>query len=274
MYRAADDSQVFRYSDHTTAAARAAAWFGQWPRSGVELDNFLECGPFQRMDGSHLCHNRLCILPSHIAYEPAVVNESRAECSERARFLRVHGRAVPPTCGRHDPPCLMQHAALTMYERCLLQVWMFRIFRDLERTPAPRPRLHPFSSFEYELPLRFVGAQQGVVVRLGDRAQVVRREEARRPALVCRLCLFTQIKGFAGVVALWGHVVHRHKDRSDREKLREVRRTAALWGQYLEKELSYNRHDIRSLDPTLIKLAQVESDNFEWKDVEGWGLRS
>lgn len=37
-------------NDHQTSFARAAAWFGDWgPKRGVDLDNFLEAGPFQRM---------------------------------------------------------------------------------------------------------------------------------------------------------------------------------------------------------------------------------
>lgn len=36
--------------DHQTSFARAAAWFSDWgPRRGVDLDNFLEAGPFRRM---------------------------------------------------------------------------------------------------------------------------------------------------------------------------------------------------------------------------------
>ena len=41
----------YSYSDHATTLARTAAWYGHWPRTGVELDNFLGCGPFKLMDG-------------------------------------------------------------------------------------------------------------------------------------------------------------------------------------------------------------------------------
>ncbi|KAK6210913.1 hypothetical protein LQW54_005791 [Pestalotiopsis sp. IQ-011] len=266
------NSPMYTYSDHTTTAARAAAWFGRWPRRGIELDNLIECGPFQRMDGSHCCHNAFCILPSHIVYEPVAVNKSRAECSKHARFLRVHGRAVPPACDKHEPPCLMQHAVLTMYERCLLQVLMFRMFCNIELPPPPRrPRLHPFPSFDPELPLRFVGAQQGVVVRLGDRAPGVPHRGTHKPGLVCSLCLSARIKGFASVVALWGHVVHRHKDQSNRERLREVRRAAALWKQYLDAELVLDH--TRGYGSTPYRIAQLDSPACRWADVEQWGLR-
>lgn len=99
---------MFKYSDHKTTAARAIGWFGKWPRSGIELDNFLECGPYKRMDGSHLCHNLFCITPSHIVYESCTANQARNDCFQRARFLRNENRAVPARCDQHDPPCLMQ----------------------------------------------------------------------------------------------------------------------------------------------------------------------
>lgn len=37
--------------DHQTTFARAVAWFKDWssPKRGIDLDNFLESGPFQRM---------------------------------------------------------------------------------------------------------------------------------------------------------------------------------------------------------------------------------
>lgn len=42
--------------DHQTSFARAAAWFSDWgPKRGVDLDNFLEAGPFQRMVSSAPC---------------------------------------------------------------------------------------------------------------------------------------------------------------------------------------------------------------------------
>ena len=47
----------YSYSDYATSLARARRWYEEchWPRTGVELDNFLGCGPYKPMDGSHLC---------------------------------------------------------------------------------------------------------------------------------------------------------------------------------------------------------------------------
>ena len=92
--------------------ARSIAWFGTWPRSGIELDNFLECGPFDRMDGSHLCHHGLCVNPNHIVYEPSYVNQDRARCYDLALALRRDCAKVPPSCAKHSPPCMLQVSRL------------------------------------------------------------------------------------------------------------------------------------------------------------------
>lgn len=50
---------IFQYNNYTTTFLRALAWFGDqtWSRNGIELDNFLSCGPYKPMDASHLCHH-------------------------------------------------------------------------------------------------------------------------------------------------------------------------------------------------------------------------
>lgn len=96
----------YSQSDHATTLARALAWFGVWPRKGIELDNFLGCGPFQPKDASHLCHHEHCII--HLVYESAATNQDRNECCHEARFLRQEGKDIPEHCARHSPPCLMQ----------------------------------------------------------------------------------------------------------------------------------------------------------------------
>ena len=56
---------------------RAIAWFADmnWPYSGIEPDNFLRCGPFKPMKGSHLCNHSLWI--QHIVYKSAEENQDR-----------------------------------------------------------------------------------------------------------------------------------------------------------------------------------------------------
>lgn len=105
------------YSDHATSLPRALAWFSQWPRTGIQLDNFIGCGPFKPMDASHLCHHEHCIV--HLVYEPSPINHSRNACKERARFLRAESRDVPEHCDQHDPPCLMQVRRSEYSEICL-----------------------------------------------------------------------------------------------------------------------------------------------------------
>ena len=72
--------------DHATTVVRTLAWFSEWPRSGVQLDNFIGCGKFAPMDASHTCHHDHCIV--HITYEAADMNISREECRREARALR------------------------------------------------------------------------------------------------------------------------------------------------------------------------------------------
>ena len=54
---------IYKFDDHSTLLGRAVAWFAKWPRIGVELDDFLECGPFKPLDALYLCYHGLCILP-------------------------------------------------------------------------------------------------------------------------------------------------------------------------------------------------------------------
>lgn len=97
---------AYRYADHTSTFARALTWFQQWPRRGIDLDNFLGYGPFTPIDASHLCHHNHCIV--HIAYEGSHVNQDRRQCIEQARSLRTNRMAVPANCDKHQPPCLLQ----------------------------------------------------------------------------------------------------------------------------------------------------------------------
>ena len=96
----------YNHADHGTAFARAKVWFDQWPRSGLELDNFCGKGPFKPMDASHECHQNLCI--SHLCYEPSNKNHDRKQCCEMAHELRKDGKEIPEKCEIHDPPCLLQ----------------------------------------------------------------------------------------------------------------------------------------------------------------------
>ena len=111
----------FSMYDHATTMVRALAWFSQWPRTGVQLDNFIGCGKFAPMDASHTCHHDHCII--HITYEAADVNVSRTDCCREARALRQQNAAdVPEHCSKHQPPCLMQVSDPADLERSQLTV--------------------------------------------------------------------------------------------------------------------------------------------------------
>ncbi|KFY57250.1 hypothetical protein V496_06486 [Pseudogymnoascus sp. VKM F-4515 (FW-2607)] len=160
-------SPNFSLGDHITNLTRAIAWFGQWPRTGIELDNFLGAGPFKPMQGSHLCHHQLCII--HLTYESAEANNNRKSCHEEARFIRGEGFNIPPYCNKHQPPCLMQHAALTTFESFLIQFSVLRQAQGLPASPAlARPRWHQYKTFEYQLPLQFVACPLAVTANPCD----------------------------------------------------------------------------------------------------------
>ena len=96
----------YQYSDHRTNFGRALAWFSEWPRRAIDLDNFIGCGPFDAMEASHLCHHDYCIV--HVIYEEAYKNQDRNVCRQAARILRQNREELPEHCTRHFPPCLMQ----------------------------------------------------------------------------------------------------------------------------------------------------------------------
>ena len=126
----------YQYADHCTAYARALAWFSQWPRTGLQLDNFLGNGPYKPMDASHNCHHDTCII--HITYEAAHINHSRKACCDFARKLRREGKEeeLPEQCDKHDPPCLLQ----------VSNAIINRIYKDSHVTSMLRIRPTRFSS--------------------------------------------------------------------------------------------------------------------------------
>ncbi|KAK6210921.1 hypothetical protein LQW54_005799 [Pestalotiopsis sp. IQ-011] len=264
----------YKFDDHWTTLARAAAWFGKYPRTGVELDNFLGAGPFKTMDGSHLCHQDNCVNPRHICYEPSDANHDRKHCREEAASSRREGRGVPELCRRHETPCLMRLASLTTYEAYLIQ---FSVLRRALHIPEAGPAQRPagwaaYPSLEDRLPLSAMLCEgsrpepmlerAGPVAGAGDAAN-------GRPSLVCPFC--TAIKGFRRPTKLWAHLVHRHSASEDKDRLvQEVRRTASLWLAYWEGSSSEMG---RAGGATKAKLLQALQGGFRWRDVVAWGLR-
>ncbi|MDI1490065.1 MAG: hypothetical protein OHK93_001264 [Ramalina farinacea] len=252
------------YSDHATSLPRALAWFSQWPRTGIQLDNFIGCGPFKPMDASHLCHHEHCIV--HLVYEPSPINHSRNACKERARFLRAESRDVPEHCDQHDPPCLMQHASLTSTEAYYIQFAVLRQARELDPLPrTPRPRRYSFPTFESALPSSFsaITVESNMLLK-------VPKEKAcpARPVFICHFC--PQAKSRHSVYAFWSHIIHKHDNVAGGEKVQAIRQSAFQWRQYWDEHSKGGKKDNRTME----KLLQIEREgnNFSWGHVQGWDL--
>lgn len=253
----------YSYSDHATSLARAAAWYGGWPRRAAELDQFLGCGPWMPKDGSHLCHHEHCIV--HLVYESAAVNWDRWNCCLEARFLRQDGREVPEHCTKHSPPCLMQHAALTTRETYYIQFAVLRQAKHMPSTlPIPRPRRYQYPTLESQLP----GSFPAITIDPDDLVEeTLPAKKEGRPDLLCPFC--PHIKAYATPTAYWAHLVHKHKDVDDQSRLGEVRRTGRLWREYWDQYSDGGKYN----NPTMAKLLQIEGEEFCWQNVLDWNLR-
>ncbi|KAL2075898.1 hypothetical protein VTL71DRAFT_841 [Oculimacula yallundae] len=266
---AKSDRLLYTFGDHSTALSRAVAWFADahWPHRAGELDVFLGAGPFEAMDGSHLCHQSTCIV--HLVYESAFLNLSRKACHELAQHLRRQGEAVPIHCSDpdHDPPCMMQHAALTTYEAYLIQ---FSILRKAKGLPPiaepPRPRRHTYNTFEYQLPVLFCGNQSSFDTEDLNPSQPI--EEDLKPELVCQLC--TKIKAFTSIVAAWSHIVHKHAGGEPEHLTREISRITIKWKEYWARHP--NGSGPRNAK-TLAMMAEVDGPHFSWDTVLAWNLK-
>jgi hypothetical protein len=205
--------QTYQYADHCTNLTRSIAWFDDkhWPRTGLELDNFLGSSPYKPKEGSHLCHKHLC--STHLVFESAEANEDRKQCHQRSDFLRKENLPVPQHCDRHDLPCLMQHAALTTLEAFLIQFHVLLMAKGkAPLEPPPRPQWHPYLTFEYQLPLTFCQANPAVDVDSGEIVSGVVNTKGK-PELRCLFC--SRIKAFKSIIALWSHFVHQHSKSTE-----------------------------------------------------------
>ncbi|KAH7262222.1 hypothetical protein BKA59DRAFT_17470 [Fusarium tricinctum] len=69
---------------------------------------------------SHRCDWRRCMNPSHLTVEHHNTNVNRGVCFRRAISNAEHSR-IQRLCKEHDPPCLLQQAALPIPSRLLLE---------------------------------------------------------------------------------------------------------------------------------------------------------
>jgi hypothetical protein len=221
------------------------------------------------MQGSHLCHHHLCLI--HLFLEDALTNEDRKKCYLKAKFLRQENLFVPEHCTgtQHHPPCLIQHAALTTLEVFLIQFFVLLKAKGVTPLAAlSRPRWHPYTTFEYQLPLTFCQVDSAVKLESEQMVnEVVPLSHIGRPELRCRFC--SRIKAFKSIIALWSHLVHQHYKTTEEYTwskvvieeqylLEEIRRTAGLWRSYWRDHSDGGKRR----DPTIMKMNQIAEDDF------------
>ncbi|KAL8668255.1 MAG: hypothetical protein Q9202_000233 [Teloschistes flavicans] len=252
----------YSHADHGTSLVRAKVWYSKPSRTGLDLDVFIGGAPYQSMDASHLCHHEHCIV--HVVYEAADINQHRQECVQRARFLRSEKRTIPSQCAVHDPPCMMQHAAITALEAYYHQ---FTVLSHAYRLPPPpptvRPRRYPYPTFEPQLPCQF----DSVSI---DEDHIISNPScdstSQRPNLTCQLCSASGLKTFASIIGYWSHIVNKHQAVSNDLRCHEIRSSASQWREYWE---THSRGGKRN-NPTLAKLKQTQQADFCWMDVMEW----
>ncbi|TGO51544.1 hypothetical protein BCON_0159g00220 [Botryotinia convoluta] len=89
-------------------------------------------------ESSHLCHCSICEELTHKIPETSTANTNRNVCKNKALELRKAGTKIPEKCSAHEPPCLMEHAALSQGEIVATQ-WMFvNGFQNITDIPQTR----------------------------------------------------------------------------------------------------------------------------------------
>lgn len=160
----------------------------------------------------------------------------------------------------------MKLAALTIYERCLIQMHIAHEAGLLENiTQGARPRWHAFRTFETQLPLRFVRDSSGEIQGQDSLTAVV-KGRVPKPPLICSIC--TRIKAFSSIIHFWSHLVHSHQgEHNVQTKLKEIRRSAELWAIYWTATGYFTAEK-----PTTRKIQQILSGSITWSDVLAWEL--
>lgn len=228
------------------------------------------------MQCSHLCHHPMCIV--HITYESDATNESRKECHRRTKLLRQEGLCVPKICQQHNPPCMMQHAALTTFESFLIQFAVWRQANGIEPIQPPARPVHHrlYSTLEFQAPPVFCGEDSAVAVNPHHLVACDIATRREKPELRCYFCS-SRIKAYAGIAMLWKHFVSQHykapeelrfvRDAVEEDHLlAEVRRTAVLWHSHWKHQS--NGSHLRT--PTMKRLLQAGREDFCWNDVLDW----
>lgn len=209
---------------------------------------------------------------NHLKYEPCHINLARITCSDEAQQMRRNGEKVPWGCSTHDPPCLLQLAALTPFEAVLIQRFVFNRGAADKQPPPPRPRQHRYPTFETQIPVSFAADRNGPdpAPPPFPHAELAGPPRGRvpRPDLCCPFCPADKMT-FNSVTGFWGHIAHKHDDEDDGERANAVRSSAREWeGYWLAMGFTP-----QSDSPTLSKITQALSSGFSWADVQSWNLR-
>jgi len=200
------------------------------------------------------------------------MNQDRKGCHSKGRILRQEGHDVPDRCAKHNPPCLMQHAALTIFETFFVQFYVSCLANDIAPPPPPqRPRWHPYSTFEYRLSLKFCRKNHNSAVTLNEEELLILLREQRKPELSCQFC--PSIKSFKSIIGLWSHLAHKHyvtghESRGevvvdDGRLLDEVRRTAEIRRKHWKTSSDSGKKG----NPTMAKLNEIMKEDFSWDAV-------
>jgi hypothetical protein len=129
--------------------------------------------------------------------------------------------------------------------------------------PPSRPRRHPYSTFEYEVDLKFCN---GLPSLAAFDLLPIQEPESGRVELICPFC--TRINSFVGLVPIWSHIFHQHKEKTNAERLEAIREKGKIW-----REHSAGKTHRGKKDPMMVKLAQAEKLDFNWEVVISWRLR-
>ncbi|KAL8668261.1 MAG: hypothetical protein Q9202_000239 [Teloschistes flavicans] len=220
------------------------------------------------MDASHLCHQEHCLV--HIVYEAADLNQDRRECAAGARAARLDSTDIPAECSKHSPPCLLQHAALTMAEVYLIQFSILSVATGLSLPlSTQRPSSHLYPTFEAQLPLVCKLSHQAVKYNREDLLANGPTEDTwDRPDLICKYC--SRVKAYMTITGLWAHIFYKHAEVDRADRLEEIRRTAALWSIYWQENAPDGGG---KRNATMAKLNTAASATFTWEDIIAWKLR-
>ncbi|KAL8692787.1 MAG: hypothetical protein Q9218_002258 [Villophora microphyllina] len=256
----------YAYSDFAVPLRRAIAWFrSDLEKNGALFDQFLGDGPWAPMDASHRCHHDHCLV--HIVYEASNINQDRKGCAEEAKIIRREGKELPAFCSYHDPPCLLQHAALTSVEVYLLQFHVLSQATGLQfRLSSQRPQYHPYPTYESRLPLTWKMDKSVVGVREEDLLAIL-PEPPGASVNICKYC--RRLKTYGRVCNYWAHIYHQHTDVSVLDRLDEIRRSGASWTTYWR---DHGPDGGGNREATMAKLATAASPSFCWEDVIEWDL--